>query len=149
MQNKKVDLQADLLVQTLGFRLPSSAVAKTYDASGDVYVTVTTGTGNNSVDGIVKFVRASAPASGAYDALGLAQTVYSPHICQVLFDITASVGTTEAYKAQILCECARIGMKVELYEVDATGSNIAVAGITSANFITSFGDVQWADRASV
>lgn len=137
MVNQKCERWAQALVDKLSRRLGSSyTVTKLYDTNSDVYVKVVTGAGpNNKVHAIIKLVPASPPASGQYDSLGLTQTVYTPHIAQVAFDITAAVGATETEKFIVLRDALVLGTRVELYEKDCTGSTLVIADVAAANFI--------------
>jgi len=120
-------------------------VSLSYDAtSGYPIVTVVTGSGNNSVRAIVYITPAIAPASGAYDSLGLNQVVYTPHIVSVLFDTTASVGTTAKEQLYVLKETLALGSHLDLYNKAEGAGNIARSDITSqggTNWIASVDNI--------
>lgn len=124
---------ADIFTQLFG---ATYAVSKAYDTNSDVYVKVALAAGgNNTVKAIVKLVPATAPASGAKDSLGLTQTVFGPHVAQVLFDITASsTSTTERFIVQH--EVDKLGARIELFEKTAGAGNIAIADIAAGQFVT-------------
>jgi hypothetical protein len=156
MMNRKTDLTADLLVEKLAMRLPTATVVKAYDASGDAYVTVVVGSGNNSVEAIAKFVPGPSSAAGQYDALGLAQRVYSPHIAQLLFDSNVAGtpggslgGTAWTVKTAVYGEVMRNGMRVDVYVKDAGAGNLAVTDIAVGNFSSTFNSLEWGSLASV
>jgi hypothetical protein len=69
--------------------------------------------------------------AGRVDGLGLPQRVYSPHICQILRDNTPS---DLALREIVVAACAKLGMKLEIYEIatlpssfDLTGANLIVS----------------------
>lgn len=153
MVNQKTQRWADALAEALALRLGATyTVTKGYDAADDknVYVSAALAAGgNNSVDAIIKFAPAAAPASGAKDSLGLTQTVYSPHVAKVLFDITASDGTPNAVRAKVMVEVARLGTGIEVYDKTAGAANIVLADITAANIIATIDDLAWGSLANV
>ena len=144
MVNQKCERWAAALVETLGQRLGALyAGTKAYDPNPDVYVKVAlVAGGNNSVKAIIKLVQAAAPASGAVDSLGLTQTVYTPHIAQVIHDINAS-GTTTTERFCVELEMAKLGTRIELYEKDAGAGNVAVADIASGQFVVAYDHDIW------
>lgn len=69
--------------------------------------------------------------AGRVDGLGLPQRVYSPHICKILRDDTPS---DLALREIVVAACAKLGMKLEIYEIailpssfDLTGANLIVS----------------------
>lgn len=145
MVNQKCERWAQALVDSLSAILGSLyVVTKAYDASSDVYVSVARlAGGNNSVKSIVKLAPAAPPASGAFDSLGLAQTVYSPHVASIAFDITTpfSAGTTEKERAIIDWQVTSLGTHVDWYSKAVGAANLAVTDITSANFIAGVDNI--------
>jgi hypothetical protein len=69
--------------------------------------------------------------AGRVDGLGLPQRVYSPHICKILRGDTPS---DLALREIVVAACAKLGMKLEIYEIatlpssfDLTGANLIVS----------------------
>lgn len=137
MTNTKCELWARSIQEKLALRLGSTYhVTKQYDSSSDIYVSVAlVAGGNNSVRAIVKLAPVAAPASAAYDLIGHAQKVYTPHVASVAFDITASVGTTDTEKFWVLRQILALGTRVDLYEKSVGASNLVVADIAAGNFV--------------
>jgi hypothetical protein len=151
MVNQKCTRWAKALVDILTVRLGALyTVTQAYDASTDIYVKVAlVAGGNNSVKAIIKLAPATAPASGKYDSLGLTQTVYTPHVASILFDITTpfSAGTTEVERATVDHEVLALGTRVEWYSKIFTGTNMVVTDIAAANFIVGIDNVDIASGA--
>lgn len=130
MVNAKCERWAQALVDSLQAIFGSTyTVTKGYDASSNIYVQLATVAGtNNKVKAVISLRPATAPASGAYDSLGLAQTVYTPHIAAVLFDITTpfSAGSTEKERALVSRAALSLGTRVDVYSYAVGAGNIAV-----------------------
>ena len=145
MVNAKCERWAQALVDNLSQVLGALyTVTKAYDTNTDVYVSVALAAGgNNSVKSLIRIKPAAAPASGAKDSLGLTQTVYTPHVAQVLFDITTpfSAGTTEKERAIIDWQVLALGVHVDFYSETAAGSNIAVADFATATLNASVDNI--------
>jgi len=69
--------------------------------------------------------------AGRVDGLGLPQRVYSPHICKIL---RAATSSDLALREIVVAACAKLGMKLEIYEIailpssfDLTGANLIVS----------------------
>lgn len=73
--------------------------------------------------------------AGRVDGLGLAQRVYSPHKCQILQD--EDTISDKAMRAIVLAACAKLGMKIELWEKATLPSSFDLAGATLAAEIRS------------
>ena len=140
----KSDRMASVLADNLNMRLGAGVAVKSYDASGDAVVTLTIGSGDGSVQAIV---RIKPIASIQKDSLGNTQTSYGPHVTQVLFDTDASVGTTSANKLAVLGEIFKFSTKVEWYDKDPadTGGTdvIAIADIDPTNLKGTFDPLPW------
>jgi hypothetical protein len=131
MTNQKCQRWAQDIADTLSMVLGSLyTVSIAFDSNTDVYVTVALAAGgNNSVKALISLRPAAPPASGAVDSLGLTQTVYTPHIAAILYDITTpfSAGTTEKERAIVDWKVLSLGTHVDFYSETAAGSNIAIA----------------------
>jgi hypothetical protein len=123
----------DDLASELKIRLAALAQAKT----GDADLTIGAGTaGSDSA-----FIRITPVASLWKDIVGLPQTVFTPHVAQVVFEANpaggagADVGTWATRLAIIGCLVAR-GIKVEVYFSANTAavSAAAITGAPSASF---------------
>jgi hypothetical protein len=146
MVNAKTTRWAQALLDNLTLLLGATGTAynvtQAYDTNTDIYVTAALAAGgNHSNVAIIKLIPTTAPASGAKDSLGLGQTVYSPHIVQVLFDINTASGTSEVVRAYAMVLAARLGARVEVYGKDPGAGNVAVTDIASANFKASLDDI--------
>lgn len=145
MTNAKVERWAQALVDSLSTILGSLyTVTKAYDASIDVYVKVALAAGgNNSVKAIIKLAPAAPPASGQSDSLGLAQTVYTPHVASIAYDITTpfSAGTTEKERAIVDWQVLGFGTHVDWYSKAVGASNLAVTDIAAVNFVAGVGNI--------
>jgi hypothetical protein len=145
MVNQKCERWAQALVDSLSAILGSLyTVTKAFDANSDVYVKVALAAGgNNSVKAIVKLAPAAPPASGKYDSLGLAQTVYSPHVASIAFDITTpfSTGTTEKERAIVDWQVVTLGTHVDWYSKAVGAGNLAVTDIDVANFVAGVDNI--------
>lgn len=145
MVNQKVTRWAQALVDQLSALLGSLyTVTTAFDGNTDIYVTVAlVAGGNNSTKAVIRLKPASPAASGLTDSLGLTQTVYSPHVVQVIYDITTpfSAGTTELERAYIDGKIVVLGTRVEWYSKAIGASNIAVTDIAAANFIAALDNV--------
>jgi hypothetical protein len=135
MTNQKVERWCQALADKFTAIFGSTyTITKAYDASSDLYIKVQVGAGpNNIVHAIVRIKPDAAPASGAYDSLGLAQTVFCPHVAEVMFDITTpfSAGATEAERAVICQQVMALGTKVKMYSYAVGSGNIAVTDFAS------------------
>lgn len=149
MTNAKVERWAAALVDSLTNLFGALyTVTKAYEAvTNDIYVKVAlVAGGNNSVKALIKLAPAAVAASGKFDSLGLTQTVYSPHVASIIFDITTpfSAGTTEKERAVIDAKVVALGTHVDWYSKAAGAGNLVIADITSVggtNYIASLDNV--------
>lgn len=157
--NTKVMLQGQSILERLNTRLADASyptpVTMSF-SSGDVLLTLDKSASDLADRALILMAPVAPLASGATDALGLTQRVYSPHVIQVLFDKDVSngaLGTAEASKFAILGECLRTGMRVELYEVDAAEKQankfLEIGDCVVANLVGSFDSLEWGFRAGV
>lgn len=122
----------DELAAEIKIRLSALAQTKAFSSDGSPNLLIGTG----STDSDSAFVKISAVATIAKDVLGLAQNVYTPHVCQVVFE-TSSTGATDATRYTLWATLALKGIRVELYEV-AHGTGPSEAAILSTNLKTAF-----------
>ncbi len=72
--------------------------------------------------------------AGRVDGLGLAQRSYSPHKAQLLQDDTAA---DKDARAKTLAACAKLGMKLEIYEIASVPASFDLTGATLVSAIAS------------
>jgi hypothetical protein len=121
--NQKIERVVDAFINTMTFR--GYVVTKSYDASSDVQLVVTFGSGNFSQKAIARV----KPVAGLYggqgtevDGLGLVQRVYTPHFVLAVFnsDFTtngasaALISTQQGHVALITAELAKLGLQLQL-----------------------------------
>ncbi len=137
MVNEKCQRWSQAVADDLALLLGSLySTTVLYDTNSDVYVKVAlVAGGSNSVKALISIKPGAAPASGAYDSLGLTQTVYTPHIIRVMIDRTTpfSAGTTLKELETIAHELDALGVRIQWYSETASGSNIAIADLLSAS----------------
>jgi hypothetical protein len=162
MATQKSEIQAQSLQERLNLRLAVALdpvpVSKSYDGNGDLYLTVafpgTVGAVDSSVEAVIKFGSQPAALSGAVDALGLTQRVYSPNVIKVVLDTAAAGSTSRATELTVFGELVRTGMRVEVYGFDPSGRSvgskiIGQADIAGGTLITTFDSIEWGSQASV
>jgi hypothetical protein len=71
--------------------------------------------------------------AGRVDGLGLPQRVYSPHKCEILQD--ADTISSLAVRYTILGACAKLGMRLEIWEKAALPSSFDLSGATQVDVI--------------
>jgi uncharacterized protein YaiE (UPF0345 family) len=145
MQNEKTLRFCTAIADNLNLVLGSLYSATVnFDTNSDSYVKLAlVAGGNNSVKALIKIAPASPPASGKVDSLGLTQTVYTPHVASVLYDITTpfSAGTTEKERAIVDWQVISLGTHVDWYSETAAGTNIAVADFATATLRASVDNI--------
>jgi hypothetical protein len=72
--------------------------------------------------------------AGRVDGLGLPQRVYSPHKCTIL---QADAASDLEVRAKVLAACAKLGMKLMVYEAAAVPASWDLAGATKTAEIAS------------
>lgn len=128
----------DELASELAVRLSALAKTKSFGATGESDLMVGAGTaGTDSV-----FVRFCTVGTIQKDVLGLAQTVFTPHIAQIVIEgnntggAGADVGTW-ATRLAVLGAVIAKGTRVELYQTANTTAPSA-SGITVGNLQAAF-----------
>jgi hypothetical protein len=140
---QKADRLADAIKAELDIRFAGKAgytCTKAYATDGsDVTLTLT---GTSTLDtSYIQIVQESAPAQGAYDGLGLAQRVYTPHIIRFGYDLTVAwtpMGLT------VLAILAQKGASLEVYSDAAISLSILrAADKTAGTYLFTLRDLQW------
>jgi len=116
------------LKQRLGLLISGAVFTDALDADGFPQLNVAAG-GESIFIAIVADGNA-----GRVDGLGLAQRVYSPHICQLLEDATPS---DNGVRAKVMAACAKLGMKLQLWEIAGIGGSFTLAGASMTAEIRS------------
>jgi len=96
------------LKQRLSLSIAGATFSDSTDANGNPSMTMTSGAEVQEVH------IEDVGNAGRVDGLGLPQRAYSPHKVQVLRDPTAS--SVEA-REKLTAACAKLGMKMEIWEV--------------------------------
>lgn len=148
MSYKAYELAAELQDE-LAKRLPTLAVVLGQDTNGDPTIAVGAGTpgGKNA------FIRVKAIDWPGTDALGLTQTVFTPHVIQIATeanyagttDNVADVLTPTELLPLLLTIGAR-GTAVEWY-VETNGTAPVVGSLTSTKLSASFSPTPWGLKA--
>lgn len=73
--------------------------------------------------------------TGRVDGLGLPQRAYSPHQAQMLQD--GDTVTNKELRAKVLAACAKLGMKLEIWENNTLPSSFDLTGATLIASIAS------------
>lgn len=124
------------LQQNLEKRFAGVSVTSSFGSAGDPLVTVAG----------VAIIRIKPEAPVGTDVLGLTQTVYTPHIAQVLIDSDATtIPTYGVWALKLFGETCALGVKVEFY----SSATLAEAQITSGNLQASFDNLQYPLMATV
>jgi hypothetical protein len=120
-------------------------VVESYDSSGNPVITAYN---TNSAGNKVVVIQVQPIAWTAVDILGLASNVYCPHQINICTEATSSSSSgivgflTPVELLPILSEIAKRGMLVNWYQ-SHQGTVPALAQITAANLVASFGDLYW------
>lgn len=123
------------LQQNLAQRFDGVDVSSSFGTDGDPLITVAG----------IALVRVKPEGSIGKDVLGLPQTVFTPHIIQVLID---SDGTVPAYGVSALKlfgEACQTGAKVQFY----SSATLAEGQIVSGNLQSTFDSIQYPLMATV
>jgi hypothetical protein len=72
--------------------------------------------------------------AGRVDGLGLPQRVYSPHECQLLQAVTPADYAT---RFAIIAACGKLGMKLEIWQIDPAPSSFDLTGASKVAEIKS------------
>lgn len=151
MSFKARELSANLAGE-LRIRMAGLTVAESYDSNGDPVISIgTLVAGSRSA--IIRTKAIDWPL--AKDVLGLASTIYTPHVMQLLTEANAGAGgadTNDVLTSQdeltLLGAICKRGTLVEWYKTANTVA-ITVAGITAGNLTASYdAELYWNMLAS-
>jgi hypothetical protein len=139
----KADRIADAIKSELDLRFAGQtgyACTKGYATDGSDVTLTLTGTGTLTTS-YIQIIQEPAPAQGAYDGLGLAQRVYTPHIIRFGYDLSAA-WTIQGLT--IVAVLAQKGCSLELYSDAAISLTILRAADKSAGtYLGTIRDLQW------
>jgi hypothetical protein len=130
----------DELASAFSIRIPTLAQVKSFDTNGNPALLVgAASTGNEGF-----YVKISPVASLGFDVIGNAQTNYSNHVAQIVFEANYA-GTTDsvadvqkwASKLPAIALLARLGMRVEVYE-ETNGTAPVDSSIAAGKLKASF-----------
>lgn len=120
------------------FGIAGEVVVKSFSAAsgleGAPLISVKASGGN--VDALVRIEQVGTLAK---DILGLAQTVFTPHICKVIIDSDLSKALHLKLLSVVGGECIIHGIKTEVYTATGATEGNLVAG----NLVTVFDSVQY------
>jgi hypothetical protein len=116
------------LKQRLSLSLSGATFSEALDAAGLPQLKIVKGSETMHVAIILD------SNAGRVDGLGLPQRVYSPHICQMLQDDAAS---DLEMRAKVLAACAKLGMKLEVWEIATVPASFDLTGATKTATIAS------------
>jgi hypothetical protein len=126
MANFKAQAHSRELRQRLSLQISGAAITESIDANG--YPEVKVVSGSETI-----FIKITDLGNaGRVDGLGLPQRAYSPHQVQILQD--SDTVSDAAARAKVLAACAKLGMKLELWEkatlpasFDLTGASLTAS----------------------
>lgn len=133
MSTEKARMISLRLAEMLRARIGTLALVEGVGASGDPLITIGAGS-NGGVNAVIRVVPFSAPI--AKDVLGLASTVFTPHVVQLATEANNAAGSgadilTRQQLMNFLAPVLGIGAQVEWYE-EANGTAPVEATITSS-----------------
>lgn len=121
------------IAAAVALRLPLETVVSAFSAvsgvEGAPVISVKASGGN--VDALLRIDQVSTPAK---DILGLAQNVFTPHICKLIIDSDLSKELHLQLLTAIGGECILHGIKLEVYTAAAATEANLVAGNLKATF---------------
>ena len=130
MANFKAQAHARELKQRLSLSVASASFSEKLDANGNPELTMV-----KSGETIVIKIE-TLDNAGRVDGLGLPQRAYSPHKVQI---VQIDIAVNAEARAKALVACAKLGMKLELFEKAAITGDYAtdIAGATKVAEIAS------------
>jgi hypothetical protein len=118
----KAQAHARELKQRLSLLIAGAVITSSLDSSGQPETKIVSGAETI-------FVKISLQGNaGRVDALGMPQTVYSPHQCQILQD--GDTVSDKNARAIVLSACTKLAMKMELWEINTLPSSFDLTGAT-------------------
>jgi hypothetical protein len=148
MSFKARELSANLASE-LKIRLSALTITESFDTNGDPVISIGALTAG-SHSAIIRTKAIDWPL--AKDVLGLASTIYTPHVIQLLTEANNAAGAgadilTSQEELSLLGAICKRGTLVEWYHT-ANGVAITVAGITGAPSATYDAEMYWNMLAS-
>lgn len=128
-------LQRDI-AEELGLRLSALTLVQTTGTAGDPVITL----GALTAGSQSAFIRIATEATLQLNSVGVAQTVYAPHIVQVVLETSTIANVAlmlESNKFPLFGVLLAHGAKVELY-MTANTNAVEETDITSANLKATF-----------
>lgn len=123
------------LQQNLAQRFAGVDVSSTFGTAGDPLITVSG----------VAILRIKPQASIGKDVLGLDQTVFTPHVIQILIDSDIAVPAYGVDALKLFGEACQTGVKVEFY----SSATLAEGQIVAGNLQATFDSIQYPLMATV
>lgn len=112
------------LKQRLQLSQAGAVFSDDLDASGNPIMKMTVGSE-------IQFVKIEAvDNAGRVDGLGLAQRSYSPHKCTILRD--SDTISDLAARERLSAACAKLGMKLEIWQIASLPVSFDLTGATKA-----------------
>lgn len=130
MSEFKAQAHARELKQRLSLSVSGLTISEDVDANGFPILKFVKGS-----ETIFVKISTLAMPSGRVDGLGLPQRAYSPHQVQMLQD--EDTISDKELRAKALAACAKLGMKLELWEKATLPSSFDLTGATLAASIPS------------
>jgi hypothetical protein len=118
------------LTQRLQILLPTATITQYLDPQGFPYINVSN-TVSASTDSEWIYITTEPDPSNHVNSLGLPQTLYSPHECQIYREAQATAPTYQGERNQVLAQASLMGMKVIVQE----GTGIAALVVTNPPFV--------------
>jgi hypothetical protein len=126
------------IAAALALRLPEETVVSAFSAvsglEGAPVISIKASGGN--VDALIRIEQVGTPAK---DILGLAQTVFTPHICKLIIDSDVSLLKYTQLLTAAGGECILHGIKLEVY----AAASAAEGGLIAGNLKATFDSIQY------
>lgn len=129
MANFKAQAHMRELAQRLSLSISGATITQSLDANGMPEAKVVKG----SETIFIKIT--DLGNAGRVDGLGLPQRAYSPHQVQILQDLD-TISDKDA-RAKVLAACAKLGMKLQLWEKATLPASFDLTGATQVAEIPS------------
>lgn len=131
MASYKAQALRDELASELLVRLASLAQTKSFGANGEAQLAL----GSLATDSDSVLIQFAPVATNAKDVLGAAQTVFGPHVANIVLE-AGSTGFTWKTRASVIGILLSRGIELNVYE-RTHGTGVAYTDITSGNLKTT------------